>query len=51
MNVIAMELELNHPSAAEIREYLAGNLCRCTGYMGQLRAIEKYLSSNGRCQA
>ena len=27
----------------EIKEYLAGNLCRCTGYMGQLRAIRKYL--------
>jgi carbon-monoxide dehydrogenase small subunit len=27
-----------------IKEYLAGNLCRCSGYMGQLRAIKKYLS-------
>ena len=27
----------------EIKEYLAGNLCRCTGYAGQLRAIKKYL--------
>ena len=27
----------------EIKEYLAGNLCRCTGYMGQLRAIQKYM--------
>ena len=31
------------PDAEEIREYLAGNLCRCTGYAGQLRAVEKYL--------
>ena len=30
-------------SPEEIREYLAGNLCRCTGYAGQLRAVEKYL--------
>lgn len=43
MNVIAMEKELSNPSLDEIKEYLAGNLCRCTGYMGQLRAIEKYL--------
>lgn len=50
MNVIAMERELDHPTAFEIREYLAGNLCRCTGYVGQLRAIEKYLSSTGRYQ-
>ena len=31
------------PNREEIREYLAGNLCRCTGYAGQLRAVEKYL--------
>ena len=27
----------------EIKEALSGNLCRCTGYQGQLRAIKKYL--------
>lgn len=43
MNVLAMEKELVHPSEAEIMEYLSGNLCRCTGYMGQLRAVKKYL--------
>ena len=43
MNVLAMEKELTDPTEEEIREYLAGNLCRCTGYMGQLRAIRKYL--------
>lgn len=44
MNVIAMERELVSPDEEEIKEYLAGNLCRCTGYMGQLRAIVKYLN-------
>ena len=44
MNVLAMEKELVDPSEEEIKEYLAGNLCRCTGYMGQLRAVKKYLS-------
>lgn len=44
MNVLAMERELANPNLDEIREYLAGNLCRCTGYMGQLRAVEKYLN-------
>lgn len=43
MNVLAMMRELNAPAEDEIKEYLAGNLCRCTGYMGQLRAIKKYL--------
>jgi CO/xanthine dehydrogenase Mo-binding subunit/aerobic-type carbon monoxide dehydrogenase small subunit (CoxS/CutS family) len=27
-----------------INAYLMGNLCRCTGYVGQLRAIRKYLA-------
>ena len=27
----------------EIKEYLAGNLCRCSGYEGQLRGIRAYL--------
>lgn len=43
MNVLAMEKELPDPTEEEIREYLAGNLCRCTGYMGQLRAVHQYL--------
>lgn len=43
MNVLAMVRELEDPDTEEIKEYLAGNLCRCTGYMGQLRAIRKYL--------
>ena len=47
MNVLAMEKELSHPNEEEIKEYLAGNLCRCTGYMGQMRAIEKYLNREG----
>ncbi len=47
MNVLAMERELSRPTEEEIKEYLAGNLCRCTGYMGQLRAIERYLNERG----
>jgi len=45
LNVLAMEKELKNPSEEEINEYLAGNLCRCTGYMGQLRAVKAYLES------
>jgi carbon-monoxide dehydrogenase small subunit len=34
-------LESNpHPSLDEIREGLSGNLCRCTGYQGIIRAVE-----------
>lgn len=43
MTVIAMKKELTNPSDEEIIHYLTGNLCRCTGYMGQLRAVKKYL--------
>ena len=47
MNVLAMKKELKNPTEEEINQYLVGNLCRCTGYMGQLRAIKKYLSIHG----
>lgn len=43
INVIAMKNELKNPTEDEIKNYLEGNLCRCTGYMGQLRAVKKYL--------
>ncbi len=44
MNIIGMLRELKNPTDEQIRNYLAGNLCRCTGYVGQLRAIKKYLA-------
>lgn len=45
MNIIAMTGELSDPTEDEIRAYLAGNLCRCTGYVSQLRAIRSYLNA------
>ena len=48
MNIIAMLRELPSPTEQEIRTYLAGNLCRCTGYEGQLRAIRAYLNAKGK---
>lgn len=42
MNVYAMKRELKNPTEEEMKEYLSGNLCRCTGYMGHLRALDKY---------
>ncbi|MCU6748400.1 MULTISPECIES: (2Fe-2S)-binding protein [Lachnospiraceae] len=50
MNVLAMFRELNNPSIEEIKEYLSGNLCRCTGYMGQLRAIQKYMEHKRKAE-
>lgn len=43
MNALALFRENPDPDEEEIREYLAGNLCRCSGYEGQLRGIQEYL--------
>ena len=43
MTVIAMKNELENPTEEDIKHYLTGNLCRCTGYMGQLRSIKTYM--------
>lgn len=43
MNAIALFRENQDPSDEEIKEYLAGNLCRCSGYEGQLRAMEAFI--------
>jgi carbon-monoxide dehydrogenase small subunit len=48
MTVLSMKNELINPSEEEIYHYLNGNLCRCTGYKGQIRAIKKYLQVVGR---
>ena len=52
MNVLAMTKELEDPTEEEIKEYLAGNLCRCSGFVGQTRSILKYLEykKNGNIQ-
>lgn len=47
MNILAMKQEVEHLTKEEVKHYLAGNLCRCTGYMGQMRALEKYLGLGG----
>lgn len=44
MNAIALFRENEDPTDEEIKEYLAGNLCRCSGYEGQLRGIREYLA-------
>ena len=43
MNAIALFRENPVPSDDEIKEYLAGNLCRCSGYEGQLRGMKAFL--------
>ena len=43
MNAIALFRENPEPTDEEIRQYLAGNLCRCSGYEGQLRGMHAFL--------
>lgn len=47
MNTIALLRENPNPTDEEIKEYLAGNLCRCSGYEGQLRGIKNFLKRRG----
>jgi len=47
MTVLGMKRELKKPSEDEVKKYLAGNLCRCSGYVGQTRALMKYLEVHG----
>lgn len=43
MNTIALLRDNPNPADEEIKEYLAGNLCRCSGYEGQLRGIKNFI--------
>ena len=45
MNTISLLRENPDPTDDDIRSFLAGNLCRCSGYEGQLRGIRAYLDS------
>ena len=45
MNTVALLRENPDPTDNEIRAFLAGNLCRCSGYEGQLRGIRNYLAA------
>jgi carbon-monoxide dehydrogenase small subunit len=44
MNTIALLRENPDPTDEEIKAFLSGNLCRCSGYEGQLRGIRAYLN-------
>jgi len=43
MNAIAMFRVNENPTDEEIMAYLTGNLCRCSGYEGQLRGIKDFI--------
>ncbi|MCF0230122.1 MAG: 2Fe-2S iron-sulfur cluster binding domain-containing protein [Parasporobacterium sp.] len=43
VNAIALFREYTDPTEEQILSFLAGNLCRCSGYEGQLRGIKEFL--------
>jgi aerobic carbon-monoxide dehydrogenase small subunit len=53
MLITARDIVARLPDAneSEIRTELAGNLCRCTGYVGIVRAIERVLAERRRSRA
>jgi carbon-monoxide dehydrogenase small subunit len=43
MQMIALKREIPNPTDGELKEYLNGNLCRCTGYVTRNEAAKAYL--------
>jgi len=41
ISAIALVNENNNPTEEDIRKYLEGNLCRCTGYQNIIKSIEE----------
>ena len=45
LTVLALMKEYENPTDEEILHYLNGNLCRCSGYVSQLRAIKNFMEA------
>lgn len=43
LTIFALSKELKNSTDLEINKYLVGNICRCTGYYAQLKAVKRYL--------
>lgn len=43
LTIYALSKELKNPTDEEIKNYIVGNLCRCSGLQSQVNAIKKYL--------
>lgn len=43
LTIYALKKEYKHPTDEEIKHYVVGNLCRCSGYQAQFLAIKRYL--------
>jgi len=47
MSLTAYLKENPNPTEEEVRDMLSGHLCRCTGYVGMVRAVLDYCGSRG----
>jgi len=47
MSTHALLKATSHPTRSEISKAIAGNICRCTGYTGMVRAIKDVVRSRG----
>ena len=43
LTIYALKRELKNPTEDEIKDYVVGNLCRCSGLQSQINAIKAYL--------
>ena len=41
--IYSLKRELKNPTDEEIKNYIVGNICRCSGLQSQLNAIKAYL--------
>ncbi len=41
--VYSLKREIKNPTDEQIKDYIVGNLCRCSGLHSQLKAIKAYL--------
>ncbi len=46
LTAISMKRTFDNPSEDDIRRYIVANLCRCSGYVAQVRAIKRYLEES-----
>ena len=43
LTIYALKKEYKNPTDEEIKNYIVGNLCRCSGLQSQINAIKAYL--------
>ena len=45
LTIYALQKEIPHATDEQIKHFVVGNLCRCTGYQAQFLAIKHYLEA------